>query len=201
MSIRTVLPLYRLAFSLPRQLSTSLVLRKEKKYPPRTPLDESDITEAFLKGTGPGGQKINKTSSAVQLIHAPTGIVVKCQATRSRDQNRKLARRLLSDRIEEATLGDDARTRVKGREAAKKKSSAVKKSKRKYRRLAEDAANAKSSEQPDDSSRRDTSRPDLSGPEDTPIHDTAAPRDTSGHDSSGPGTATQSSPRRPDVGR
>ena len=47
--------------------------------PQRQPivLDENDLEEQFIKGWGPGGQKINKSSSAVQLKHIPTGIMVK----------------------------------------------------------------------------------------------------------------------------
>ncbi|EGP90127.1 unnamed protein product [Zymoseptoria tritici ST99CH_1A5] len=107
----------------------------EKPLPPRVVIVESDITEAFLKGSGPGGQKINKTSSAVQLKHLPTGIVVKCQETRSRAQNRKLARRILGDRLEEMEKGPQSRTALKAERDRKKKASASKKSKRKYREL------------------------------------------------------------------
>lgn len=108
-----------------------------KALPPRPVLLESDLIENFLKGSGPGGQKINKTSSAVQLKHIPTGIVVKYQDTRSREINRKMARRILQDRIEELELGDEARTRVKAREKSMKKARAGKKSRRKYRALEE----------------------------------------------------------------
>lgn len=80
----------------------------------------------------------NKTSSAVQLLHKPTGLVVKCQATRSRIQNRKTARLLLGERIEEMTLGEGARTAVKAKEAARKKASKAKKARRKYRLLDEE---------------------------------------------------------------
>lgn len=111
-----------------------------KPLPPRVPILDSEIVENFLKGSGPGGQKINKTSSAVQLIHLPTGIVVKYQDTRSREVNRKMARRILQDRIEEAMLGEEARTRVRAREASKKKKSAEKKKRRKYRALEGKAA-------------------------------------------------------------
>lgn len=106
-----------------------------KSLPPRRVIPESEIVENFLKGSGPGGQKINKTSSAVQLIHIPTGIVVKYQDTRSRELNRKTARRLLQDRLEELELGEGARTRVKAREKSKKKASSDKKKRRKYRAL------------------------------------------------------------------
>jgi protein subunit release factor B len=118
-----------------------------KALPPRPVLLDSDLIENFLKGSGPGGQKINKTSSAVQLKHIPTGIVVKYQDTRSREVNRKMARRILQDRIEEMELGDDARTRVKAREKSMKKARATKKSRRKYKALEE----AKQSAREDDS--------------------------------------------------
>ncbi|KAH8716828.1 RF-1 domain-containing protein [Phaeosphaeriaceae sp. PMI808] len=108
-----------------------------KSLPPRPVLLDSDLIENFLKGSGPGGQKINKTSSAVQLKHIPTGIVVKYQDTRSRTVNRKMARMILQDKIEEAELGEGARTRVKAREKSKKKASADKKKRRKYRELGE----------------------------------------------------------------
>jgi protein subunit release factor B len=120
-------------------LSTTrtLLTNSSKPLPPRTPLLDADLIENFLKGSGPGGQKINKTSSAVQLKHIPTGIVVKYQDTRSREVNRKMARRILQDRIEELELGEEARTRVKAREKSRKKASTSKKSRRKYRKLEE----------------------------------------------------------------
>jgi hypothetical protein len=119
----------RCAFS-----TSPLVL--EKSLPPRRVLLDSDLIENFLHGSGPGGQKINKTSSAVQLKHIPTGIVVKYQDTRSRTINRKMARKILQEKIEELELGEGARTKVKQREKSKKKQSADKKKRRKYRKLA-----------------------------------------------------------------
>lgn len=71
----------------------------------RLGIDEADIEERFIRGSGAGGQKINKTSSCVQLIHRPTGIEVRCQAERSQSMNRFLARRELCDRLEARTLG------------------------------------------------------------------------------------------------
>ncbi|MBI4196289.1 MAG: peptide chain release factor-like protein [Deltaproteobacteria bacterium] len=66
---------------------------------------EPDLEEQFIRGTGHGGQKINKTSSTVLLRHIPTGIVVRCQASRSQVENRFFARRLLADKIEAQILG------------------------------------------------------------------------------------------------
>ena len=60
---------------------------------------EEDIEESFVLGSGPGGQKVNKTASAVRLSHAPSGISVKCGLTRSREMNRWIARRELAEKI------------------------------------------------------------------------------------------------------
>lgn len=51
----------------------------------------ADVEERFVRGAGPGGQKINKTSSTVWLRHRPTGIEVRCQRERSQAANRELA--------------------------------------------------------------------------------------------------------------
>lgn len=60
---------------------------------------EADLCEKFIRGGGPGGQKINKTSSCVYLRHEPTGLEVKCQASRSQSLNRFMARRELCERL------------------------------------------------------------------------------------------------------
>lgn len=67
-----------------------------------------DLKEEFIKGSGRGGQKINKTSSCVQLAHLKTGIRVKCQQTGSREQNRFFARRLLLEKLEARVLGKES---------------------------------------------------------------------------------------------
>ncbi len=64
-------------------------------------LCEEDLAEQFTRGTGAGGQKINKTSSTVQLRHTPSGIEVRCQRERSQAANRYWARVQLCDRLEE----------------------------------------------------------------------------------------------------
>jgi peptide chain release factor len=60
----------------------------------------SDVEERFIRGSGPGGQKINKTSSTVWLLHRPTGIVARSQAERSQAANRERAWRALCDKLE-----------------------------------------------------------------------------------------------------
>ncbi len=64
-----------------------------------------DVTESFIRSSGPGGQKVNKSSTCVVLLHRPTGIQVKCQTERSQALNRFLARRMLLDKIERRQLG------------------------------------------------------------------------------------------------
>lgn len=61
---------------------------------------EDDLLEKFVRGSGAGGQKINKTSNCVFLKHLPTGVAIKCQMDRSREMNRFLARRELCDQLE-----------------------------------------------------------------------------------------------------
>ena len=60
---------------------------------------EEDLEESFILGGGPGGQKTNKTSNVVRLSHEPSGLMVRCGETRSRETNRWLARRMLAELI------------------------------------------------------------------------------------------------------
>jgi len=66
---------------------------------------EGDLEESFIRGSGAGGQKVNKTSSCVVLRHRPTGVEVRCQRERSQVMNRFLARRELCERIDERRRG------------------------------------------------------------------------------------------------
>ena len=59
-----------------------------------------EVEERFVRGTGAGGQKINKTSSTVWLRHGPTGVEVRCQRERSQTVNRLLAWLELADKLE-----------------------------------------------------------------------------------------------------
>lgn len=68
-------------------------------------IKEDDLIEKFIRSSGKGGQKTNKTSSCVYLKHIPTGIEVKCQKERSQSLNRFIARRNLARKIETLIMG------------------------------------------------------------------------------------------------
>jgi len=71
-------------------------------------VQEEDLKESFILGSGPGGQKVNKSSVCVMLVHEASGQVVKCSQTRSRALNRYYARKILCERILEER--DDIRS-------------------------------------------------------------------------------------------
>lgn len=93
-------------------------------------VSEDDFEETFVRSSGPGGQKVNKSSSCVHLVHIPTGLSVKCQRERSQTLNRHLARRLLLDKIEELQRGFIA--------AQKEKIEKIRRQKRKRSRRAKE---------------------------------------------------------------
>lgn len=69
---------------------------------------EEDLEEKFVGSQGAGGQKVNKTSTCVQLKHIPTGLSVKVQKSRSQGLNRFYARRQLCELFEDKQLGKDS---------------------------------------------------------------------------------------------
>jgi len=71
----------------------------------RLGLKEDNLVEKFIRGSGAGGQKINKTSVVVYLSHPASGINVRCQEGRSQALNRYFARRMLVEKLEEKLLG------------------------------------------------------------------------------------------------
>ena len=75
---------------------------------PGTPSSPTDPAprERFVRGGGPGGQKINKTSSTVVLTDPATGLAVRCSSHRSLAQNREEARRLLAEKLEARRLAE-----------------------------------------------------------------------------------------------
>ncbi|CAK9798674.1 Mitochondrial translation release factor in rescue [Anthophora quadrimaculata] len=71
-------------------------------------LEENDLEEQYVRGSGPGGQATNKTSNAVLLKHKPTGLIVKCHETRSLFQNKKIARELLLTKLDNLINGKES---------------------------------------------------------------------------------------------
>lgn len=89
-------------------LSTTVQSSKQDKidYSCVPVLDDHDLEEQMVRGSGPGGQAVNKTNNCIVLKHKPTGIVVKCHMHRSASSNRKEARRLMIARLDEKINGE-----------------------------------------------------------------------------------------------
>src|SRR4030066_474973 len=92
---------------------------------------EEDILEKFIRSSGKGGQKVNKTATCVYIKHIPTGIEVKCMKDRSQSINRFLARRELIEKIETLT-GHVTSRDLRAEKIRKQKAKRVKKTKIKY---------------------------------------------------------------------
>jgi protein subunit release factor B len=71
-------------------------------------LYEKDIEEKFVRSSGPGGQKVNKSSSCVYLTHRPSGLAVKMQKSRTQRLNRYYARKRLCEMLENKLLGKES---------------------------------------------------------------------------------------------
>lgn len=94
-------------------------------------LDEKDLEESFINGSGPGGQNVNKRINCVFLRHTPSGLFVKCHESRSLESNRKQARKLLLAKLDNRLNGEesvaaqkkriDLKLRAKNEEAARLK--------------------------------------------------------------------------------
>jgi protein subunit release factor B len=93
-------------------------------------IHEKDIEEKFVRSSGSGGQKVNKTSTCVYLKHIPTGIEVKWMKERSQSLNRFLARRELVQRIErllgKLTVNDCEAEKTKRQKLKRKKRAKLK---------------------------------------------------------------------------
>ncbi|ORY75366.1 RF-1 domain-domain-containing protein [Leucosporidium creatinivorum] len=103
---------------------------KNRQIRPLPMLPEAEVEEEFMRGRGPGGQVINKSSILVSLLHVPTGVRVKCQETRSRETNRLLARRRLRDKVDAHLNGAESRMEQKWEKERRKKEAKRRKGKR-----------------------------------------------------------------------
>ncbi|XP_045172869.2 mitochondrial translation release factor in rescue-like [Mercenaria mercenaria] len=113
------------------QLQASVLLRPVSKKTYAWPeLKEDDIEEEFIRGSGPGGQAVAKTSNCVQLKHIPTGIVVKSHETRAQSENRKIARQKLVYQLDILYNKDNSFDAISKREAAQQKKSRENKAKK-----------------------------------------------------------------------
>jgi len=93
---------------------------------------EEDIEEKFVRSSGSGGQKVNKTSTCVYLRHIPTGIEVKCMKERSQSLNRFLARRELVEKIS-SLAGQITSDEMKMKKIRRQKGKKRKRARLKYR--------------------------------------------------------------------
>jgi protein subunit release factor B len=67
----------------------------------RSTIPKDDVVESFVRSSGPGGQNVNKVSTCVMLLHKPTGIIVKCQKSRSQFLNRQQAWQMLREALQQ----------------------------------------------------------------------------------------------------
>ncbi len=84
-------------------------------------LREQDLQEKFVRSSGPGGQRVNKTSSCVYLRHVPTGLEVKMQQERSQRLNRYFARKRMCELLELKSLGRESPAAAKAEKIRRQK--------------------------------------------------------------------------------
>ena len=116
--------------------TTTTASKKKKKKKPSTidfvELKESDLVESFIKGRGPGGQSINKSASRVRLTHVPSGISVAVQETRDLSSNRKIARKLVKEKLDFVLHGAQSKLGLRISKLQKKKNKSASRAAKKY---------------------------------------------------------------------
>lgn len=121
-----------LSCSLARSVGLRCYAARRPAPPPGPLFAESDLIEQFVRGGGSGGQSVARTANCVVLKHVPTGIVVRCHATRSRDLNRRGARKELQLRLDDIARGAGSVRGQRNARVAKKKAKAKARAKLKY---------------------------------------------------------------------
>ena len=114
---------------------TPATIAKIKELMAEASVFEEDIEESFILGGGPGGQKTNKTSNVVRLKHDPSGLNIRFGETRSREDNRWLARRALAEAILER---ENKRKSARQQAAEKKRRQKRRRSRRQKQRMLEE---------------------------------------------------------------
>ena len=94
---------------------------------------QEDLQEKYIRSSGPGGQKVNKTATCVYLKHLPTGLEVKVQRERSQPLNRYYARKRLCELLEAKTLGAQCPAALKAEKIRKQKQRRQRRAKKKKR--------------------------------------------------------------------
>ncbi|XP_006822358.1 mitochondrial translation release factor in rescue-like [Saccoglossus kowalevskii] len=98
-------------------------------------INEDELDEQFVRGSGPGGQATNKTSNCVVLKHIPSGITVKCHQTRSQSKNRELSRRILREKLDVFYKGDESIIVIEKKKEEKRRQEKKRKSKVRLEKL------------------------------------------------------------------
>lgn len=95
-------------------------------------INEEDLKESFVTGSGPGGSCVNKARNAAQLLHVPTGITVKYHGTRSLALNRRRARQILALKIDQQERGVESVLERRAAKRRKQKQRAARRARAKY---------------------------------------------------------------------
>ncbi|KAG8838151.1 hypothetical protein FRB91_007768 [Serendipita sp. 411] len=115
-------------------------LKRASRQREKITLNEDDLEEKFVKGGGPGGQCINKRSTNVDLLHKPTGIRVQCQETRSLQDNRRIARKLILKKLDALQNPGLSKEELRDARIRERKRRKEKKSKKKLEEKADGTA-------------------------------------------------------------
>ncbi|GBF49746.1 RF-1 domain protein [Leptospira ryugenii] len=122
-----------MALIFPVSIAKMELLRKSME---RLNIQESDLKETFVKASGNGGQNVNKVSTAVRLVHLPSGIQIQCSIYRTQALNRYKARALLCNQLAESlVIPEEMKRNKEAVRKKKRKNDQKRRSKKKYAAL------------------------------------------------------------------